>query len=283
MWSWTKLSSLKWEDAWSERIAGNPNAVIEHIKGGKSIRITVYTETEDDALTLKDYFGGSIREVKTKDWIASQSQANRPPLKIRDKLVITEQTAAEKLDELRRSFPGRQIISLPAEMAFGTGDHATTSSCLRLICDFAKERKGSAWTMTDIGCGTAVLAIAALKLGASHATAFDFDPVAVEVAGSNAQRNDIRQELSLFQADVFEWKPRKDECADLVAANLYSTILQKSFPVIVRAMKPGARLIVSGILASQWDEIRAAAEQHGLVLLKVIRKGKWVTALASHA
>lgn len=58
IWSWNKLSPAKWEDAWSERIAGNPNASITIIKGGKTIRITVYCDHEEDALTLKEYFGG---------------------------------------------------------------------------------------------------------------------------------------------------------------------------------------------------------------------------------
>lgn len=66
-WSWNKLSAAKWEDAWSERIAGNPNAVITQIKGGKTIRIVVYCDTEQDALILKEHFGGSVREVKTQD------------------------------------------------------------------------------------------------------------------------------------------------------------------------------------------------------------------------
>ena len=132
-WSWNKLSPAKWEDAWSERIAGNPNASITIIKGGKTIRITVYCDHEEDALTLKEYFGGTVREIKTRDWVAAQSREERAPLKIRDALVITEQSSPEKLAALRKQFPARHILSVPAEMAFGTGDHATTSTCLRFI------------------------------------------------------------------------------------------------------------------------------------------------------
>ena len=88
-WSWNKLSAAKWEDAWSERIAGNTNAVITKIKGGKTVRITVYCDDEEDALALKKYFGGTVREIKTQDWVATQKREKRPPLKIRDALVIT--------------------------------------------------------------------------------------------------------------------------------------------------------------------------------------------------
>ncbi|MDH3067883.1 50S ribosomal protein L11 methyltransferase [Akkermansia sp. N21169] len=279
MWSWSKLSAAKWEDAWNERISGNPNAVIESFKGGKSIRITVYCETEDDAITLKNYFGGSIREIKTTDWVASQARAKRPDLKIRDNLVITEQVEAKELAKLVRQYPKRAILSIPAEMAFGTGDHATTSTCLRAISDFAKEHKTSPWTITDIGCGTAVLAIAAIALGAEHATAFDFDPIAVDVSRTNAERNHIsEQKLEIFQADVFEWVPTPSQQGDIVVANLFSTILQKAFPRIICAMKPGSSLVISGILTSQWDETCETANKNGLVFDKVITKGKWTTA-----
>ena len=281
-WSWNKLSPAKWEDAWSERIAGNPNASITIIKGGKTIRITVYCDREEDALTLKQYFGGTVREIKTRDWVAAQNREERAPLRIRNSLVITEQSSAEKLAALQQQFPGRRILSVPAAMAFGTGDHATTSTCLRFIADFAQSRKETAWTMTDIGCGTAVLAIAALKLGAEHATAFDFDPMAVEVARHNMERNAVTAEqLDLFVGDVFEWTPAARQKGNLVVANLFSTILQKAFPHIIAAMKKDAVLVISGILASQWEETKAAAEHHGLSFDRVIKRGKWVTAKGS--
>lgn len=280
-WSWSKLSSIKWEDAWCERIAGNPNAVIEHIKGGKTIRIIVYTDSEDDANFLKNYFGGSVRAVKTQEWLSSQKN-NRPPLRIRSNLVITEKSTQQDLKELQKEYPKRSILSIPAEMAFGTGDHATTSTCLRLLCDFAKKNKTTHWNITDIGCGTAVLALAALKLGASHATAFDFDPIAIDVAKSNAIRNNcLPDRLELFQADVFTWQPSEKNKADLVVANLFSSILQQAFPVIIKTMKPDAELIISGILATQWEETKKAAEKQGLTFSQIIKKGKWITAQAS--
>lgn len=278
-WSWNKLSAAKWEDAWSERIAGNPNASITIIKGGKTIRITVYCDQEEDALILKEYFGGTVREIKTRDWVAAQNREERAPLRIRNALVITEQSSPEKLAALRKQFPGRQILSVPAEMAFGTGDHATTSTCLRFICDVARSRKGTIWSMTDIGCGTAVLAMAALKLGAEHATAFDFDPMAIEVARHNMERNGVTgEQLDLFVGDVFTWKPSEHQKGDLVVANLFSTILQKAFPHIIAAMKKNAVLVISGILASQWEETKTAAERHGLSFDRVIKRGKWITA-----
>ena len=111
-WSWNKLSAAKWEDAWSERIAGNPNAVITKIKGGKTVRITVYCDDEEDALALKKYFGGTVREIKTQDWVATQKREKRPPLKIRDTLVITEQSSPENLAALQK-WLSEQETTLP--------------------------------------------------------------------------------------------------------------------------------------------------------------------------
>lgn len=283
-WSWTKTTAAKWERAWTERLEGNPNASIEKNKGGKTIRITIYCDCEDDALFLKENLGGRVAEIHIQDWVAAQNRCERAPLKIRNSLIITEQNSPQQLEKLQTQYPKRKIITVPAEMAFGTGDHATTSSCLRYLSDFAHTQKGNQWTMTDIGCGTAVLAIAALKLGASHATAFDFDPQAVLVSEQNMDRNHIsKDDLDLFVGDVFEWEPQEKQKGNLVIANLFSTILQKAFPRIIPAILPGGTLIISGILATQWEETKAAAESHGLIFDNVIKRGKWVTARASLA
>ena len=84
-------------------------------------------------------------------------------IKVRDAILLTAETDATKIKALRLSHPQRKIISIPPEMAFGTGDHATTSTCLRLLVDVARARKGTDWTVADLGTGTGVLAIAALE------------------------------------------------------------------------------------------------------------------------
>lgn len=277
MWCWSKLSAKKWVDAWEERVAGNPNAVITEIKGGKTVRISVYCETESDALCLKNYFGGSVRETSSCDWVATQSDTPRKPLVIRDRLLIAEARSESEAEEYRNRYPEREVLFIPAEMAFGTGEHATTSTCLRLLCDFARTHKGSRWTMIDAGCGTGVLALAAVKLGATAADAFDFDEKAVEASLKNRERNGVSPDLlSIACRDVFQWEPT--ESADFVAANLFSTILQRAFPRLKAAMKTDGVLVVSGILNTQWEETLQAAEAVGLVCDHVVRRGKWTTA-----
>ena len=275
---WSKLSAATWIDAWEERFSGNPNLVIEYVKGGRSIRLRLYCQTRQEAEKIVSLFGGSIRTVTSSDW-------NKPveppkPVKVRDVFLLTAETRPKPLAALQKAHPRRSIIVIPPEMAFGTGDHATTSTCLRLLVDVARSRRQENWTVADLGTGTGVLAIAAQKLGAAETFACDFDPFAVSIAARNIERNDTR-DITVKQQDVLKWKPRK-KGYDVVLANLFSTVLIEAWPVIARSLAPKGDLIVSGILATQaWDVFTAAAA-HGIGFPQVVKKGKWVTARGGH-
>jgi ribosomal protein L11 methyltransferase len=277
MFLWSKLSPAKWVDAWEDRFAGNPNVVIEYIKGGKSVRVQVFCGTREEAEAIVEQFGGSVREVASSEW-------NKPvpaprPLKVRDVLLITSESREAELEALRGKHPQRHVISIPPEMAFGTGDHATTSTCLRLLVDIARERRAD-WTVADLGTGTGLLAIASRKLGSGPVFACDFDPFAVAVAARNAQRNRASQ-IELKELDILEWDPPAGGY-DVVLANIFSTVLIRAWPVIARSLAPGGDLVVSGILASQAWEVFTAAASEGLGFPQVITKGKWVTARGGH-
>jgi ribosomal protein L11 methyltransferase len=278
MFVWSKLSAAKWMDAWEERFAGNPNLVIELIKGGKSIRIRLFCNTQKEADAVVERFGGTVRQMANAEW--NKPVAPPRPLKVRDVFVLTAENRPKELETLKKANPKREIIVIPPEMAFGTGDHATTSTCLRLLVDVARKRKGTDWTVADLGTGTGVLAIAARKLGSGETFACDFDPFAVEVARRNLERNGT-PEVLMQEQDVLKWKPRK-KGYDVVLANLFSTVLIEAWPVIAKSLAPGGDLIVSGILGTQaWDVFTAAAGS-GLGFTKVVRKGKWVTAHGGH-
>lgn len=278
MFVWSKLSGSQWMDAWEERFSGNPNLVIELIKGGKSIRLQLYCDTRQEADAVTERFGGSVRQLAKAEWAKPVPPPR--PVKVRDALLVTAETRAKELAALGQANPGRQLIVIPPEMAFGTGDHATTATCLRLLVDVARERRGSAWTVADLGTGTGLLAIAARKLGSGPVFACDFDPFAVAVAGQNLRRNEV-DGVSLKEQDVLKWKPRRSGYS-VVLANLFSTVLIEAWPVIARTLAPGGDLIVSGILASQAWEVFTAAAASGLGFHQVVRKGKWVTARGRH-
>ncbi|MFU8894408.1 MAG: 50S ribosomal protein L11 methyltransferase [Luteolibacter sp.] len=277
MYLWSKLSSARWHDAWDERFSGNPNFVLEYLKGGKSLRVKLYCEKEKDARDVVARFGGTFRKVASGEW---KKPVELPrPVKVRDAFLVTAESTPAGLAALRKANSGRDVISIPPEMAFGTGDHATTATCLRLLVDAARARKG-AWTCADLGTGTGLLAIAAAKLGANEVLACDFDPFAVRAAARNAKRNG-QPGIVVREQDVLKWKPRKSGY-DLVLANLFSTVLIEAWPVIAKSLASGGDLIVSGILADQaWDCFTAAAS-NGLGFTQVVRKGKWVTARGGH-
>jgi len=278
MFVWSKLSAAKWMDAWEERFAGNPNLVIEFLKGGKSIRLRLFCHTEKDVRAIVEQFGGSVRHMTDHEW--NPIVAPPRPVKVRDILVLTAATRPDEIAAIQQAHPKRHIISIPPEMAFGTGDHATTSTCLRLLVDVARERQGTRWTVADLGTGTGVLAIAARKLGAGATFACDFDPFAVAAAARNAIRN-ATPEILTKEQDVLKWRPRQTGY-HVVMANLFSSVLIEAWPVIAQSLAPGGDLIVSGILATQAWGVFTAAASNGLGFTQVIRKGKWVTARGGH-
>jgi ribosomal protein L11 methyltransferase len=170
------------------------------------------------------------------------------------------------------------MLIIPAAMAFGTGDHATTSACLRLVSDFAAQAAPGSWENLDLGTGTGILAFAARILGAARCDAWDYDPACVRAVKENARINQIRKVIAA-RVDVTEWTPSRQW--DLVTANLYSDMLLKVSGRIASAVRPGGRLILSGMLATQAEETLAVFRGHGIQFLRVVKRGKWVSGLGA--
>jgi len=214
-------------------------------------------------------FGGEIRDLSrsTADWV--RSVVLKKPISIRGRLRIVnnEPTPGTVYDS--------NTIYIPANLAFGTGDHATTAGCLRLLTDIAP--KTGDWDFLDAGTGTGILAIAALRLGAKKALGFDFDATAIRVAKTNALLNKA-EGLKLIRADVLKYKLTGS--FDVVAANLYGDLFRKAAPRLWPAIKPHGRLIVSGLMRDQVESVcEKIRELGGQIELKRTR-GKWVTMLA---
>jgi len=268
---WKKLASAKWEDAWVERLTflGPTRLAIVSLPNRKSLRIEAHNVTPREAKELVAQFGGTIHKVADKPVLQPPP---RKPLVIRDRLIVVESTeAAAKLGS------DRPMIIIPAAMAFGTGDHATTASCLRLLCDVAREQNGAAWDFLDLGTGSGILAIAARKLGAKKVEACDFDPHAVRTAKENVTVNNARP-LPVKKTDVLQWTPERTW--DVVAANLFSQVLIAASRSIAAAVRPEGLLVLSGILRAQEAEVVATFAPCGFEFERAVRKGKWVTLLA---
>ncbi len=276
MLTWKKLASSKWEDAWVERLSflGPERLAITALAGKKTIRIEAYALTERESRDLVKQFGGTARKLKGAG-LLSPKQEPRKPISIRSRLLVVS-SKAEKL-AAEKAFPKRSIVAIPAAMAFGTGEHATTAGCLRFLADIAAELGGSPWEMLDLGTGSGILAIAGKALGAKRVDAFDFDPHAVRTTRENIELNEVKG-VVVKKGDVTQWDPPRQW--DLVAANLFSEVLIRSASTIAKATRPGGRLIFSGVLREQEEETVKAFNKVGFKVEAVARKGKWVAALA---
>jgi ribosomal protein L11 methyltransferase len=267
---WRKLSSEKWIDSWQERLAflGPERLVITQIANTRRMRLEIFDITSEESEVLRKHLGGEIRDLNypNADWV--QSFILKKPISIRGRLrIVNVEPASGALDA--------DTIYIPANLAFGTGEHFTTAGCLRLLVDIAP-RSGD-WNFLDAGTGTGILAIAACKLGASQVLAFDVDATAVRIAKSNASINRVRG-LRVTRADVL--KHHTEQSFDIVAANLCGDLFCSAAPNLWPAMKPTGRIIISGVMRDQVEAVvKVIGHMNGQIESMRVR-GKWVTLLA---
>ena len=271
MFRWTRQSTEAMEEIWHLRLATiDPESVVMLTRpGSKGLTIHVFGDQKTTAMLKKD-FGGKVTRL-SKEILTNNSQQPRAAISIRGRLRIHSDTASLAGDPQ----PDRAIL-LPAGMAFGTGDHATTATCLRLLCDIAPSLSPN-WTSLDAGTGTGILAIAAEKLGAASVEAFDFDPVCIRVAKENVHANRCKK-IDLSVADA--QRVGKFQKADVVLANLYSELLIASSPGLLKKLRPDGWFIFSGVLKTQIAEVCTALQNLGLAKPKVVTRGKWCAGIA---
>lgn len=218
-----------------------------------------------------------FKAIQQANWAEAWKQ-HYQPIAVGERLMIVPAW-------LEQPTGGRIPIRIDPGMAFGTGTHPTTQLCL-LALEHAASEAGASWEAIDLGCGTAILAIAALKLGARHALGVDIDPEAVQAAEENASTNGVTAHLELglgslaeIQAGAFSIQK-----AHIVLANILA-------PVLIRLLGEGLGdllaergvLILSGILQEQADEVQTAAENYGLRLISRQQSGDWVALSVSKA
>jgi ribosomal protein L11 methyltransferase len=202
--------------------------------------------------------------VDDQDWLAEWKKGYEP-VKIGERLLICP---SWKRDQTVES--DRLVVQIDPGMAFGTGTHETTRGCLELL---EKYWRGGA--LLDVGTGTGILAIAAIKLYPdARVIGFDVDPEAVEVARENAGINNVAEDLEI---EVNKLASYEGQEFDLALANLTADViipLASDFPGV---LKPKGNLIVSGILREQGDEVLAALTEQRFALIESKPDGEWVT------
>ena len=163
----------------------------------------------------------------------------------------------------------RTVITMDPGMAFGTGTHETTSLCLEVLDSRVKGGE----RMLDIGTGSGILAIAALKLGAAEAEGVDIDPMCVRTAGENAQRNGVQDRFKVLVGDLSD---KATGVYNIITANIVASAILSLAPHVPALMAPSAVFIASGIIDTRKDEVLEGLRAAGLDPFEVHEKRGWV-------
>ena len=272
MYIWRKRVRSDWLRLRSEELNGRFGGALAIVErpGKRQIALQVSCPTARQARSLVLEFGGKAEKLP-RDWLHDfAKRAQRKPLRIGSRLII------RSTPEQKGPADSVRTLIIPAEAAFGTGEHATTAMCLRLLERHTRQRPPG-WTMLDAGTGSGILALAARCLGAGRVVAIDNDPVACAVARRNARANGVRN-IEFRASDVLKLKP--SEKFDIITANLFSEILITALPGWSRSLRRGGFVILSGILRSQESAVVSALRQNGFALQETRRRGKWMALLA---
>lgn len=233
-------------------------------------------EALDDLKNFMDIGEATIEESQTedKDWINNWKQYFHQ-FYVDDILIVPswEEVKAEDKDKM--------ILHIDPGTAFGTGMHETTQLVIRQLKKYVTPDT----EMLDVGTGSGILGIVALKLGAKHVLGTDLDPCAVPAVAENKEANQIVDEtFDMVIGNIIDDKAIQDQVGyekyDIVTANILADVLIPLTPVIVNQMKKGAYYITSGILDVKEEVVVEAVKAAGLTVVEVTHQGEWVSVTA---
>ena len=233
-------------------------------------------EALDDLKNFMDIGEATIEESQTedKDWINNWKQYFHQ-FYVDDILIVPswEEVKAEDKDKM--------ILHIDPGTAFGTGMHETTQLVIRQLKKYVTPDT----EMLDVGTGSGILGIVALKLGAKHVLGTDLDPCAVPAVAENKEANQIVDEtFDMVIGNIIDDKAIQDQAGyekyDIVTANVLADVLIPLTPVIVNQMKKGAYYITSGILDVKEEVVVEAVKATGLTVVEVTHQGEWVSVTA---
>ena len=218
----------------------------------------------------------TIEESQTEDvdWVNNWKQYFHQ-FYIDDILVIPSWENVEAKDS------DKMVIHIDPGTAFGTGMHETTQLCIRQLKKYVTEDT----EILDVGCGSGILGMLALKFGAKHSVGTDLDPCAIDATYENMDNNGIsRDQYEVMIGNIIDDKAIQDQAGyekyDIVTANILADVLIPLTPVIVNQMKKGAYYITSGILDVKEEVVVEAVKAAGLTVVEVTHQGEWVSVTA---
>lgn len=171
--------------------------------------------------------------------------------------------------------PHEEVVLLDSNMAFGTGEHETTSMCVELMQEYITPDS----VCIDVGCGSGILGISAIKLGAAKAYLTDIDPIAVESATHNAILNGAAEKTVVAHSNLLE---NTEVQGDIMMANITGEVLKMLAPSIPKNLKKDGVLILSGIIENRLEMVKSAYEAVGMKVILEKRKGEWFALVLKH-
>jgi ribosomal protein L11 methyltransferase len=291
---WHRTAKIRWVKANEELLQAHVHGqlVIVRRPRRKLLQLEIACSSRKASRALVADFGGRIEKLQ-RNWLERFARDDSKPIEIGRRLIVTKPVDERRGGSVhcpqriavRRARPDARraahttariretrLLVIPASIAFGTGEHATTAMSLRLLEELTRYWKPG-WAIEDLGTGSGILALAANRFGAGRILGLDVDPAAIATAKSNAQLNKIRG--ATFQlADVRKWKSAQE--TRVITANLYSDLLIEILPKLRRS----GWLILSGILRSQETEFAGALRRNKIKAIGLRRRGKWIAILA---
>ena len=230
----------------------------------------------DEVSSYMDIGEGSIEQSQTedKDWINNWKEYFHQ-FYVDDILIVPS------WEEVKEEDKGKMILHIDPGTAFGTGMHETTQLCMRQLKKYVNKDT----QILDVGTGSGILSIAALKLGAEHAVGTDLDPCAISAVKENLEANEVPvTDMDMILGNIIDDKEIQDEVGyekyDIVVANILADVLIPLTPVILHQMKKGGLYITSGIIDDKEESVVAAVKAAGLEVVEVTHQGEWVSVTA---
>jgi ribosomal protein L11 methyltransferase len=205
--------------------------------------------------------------IEDQDWMNSW-KVHYKPIQIGEKLMVVPSW-------IEMDTKGRVALRIDPSMAFGTGTHPTTQLCLEMVEKYVTP----GIRVMDVGCGSGILSIAAVKLGAQSALGVDIDPLSVKATQENSEMNFVTESIRVEQGSVTELLSGQfgETQAPLVLANILAPVIIRLFAAgLNRLVAPGGTLVLSGILDHQADDVRKTAEAAGMKFIELRQSLDWV-------
>ena len=263
-------SGIKFASIDDEGHAGGPVRVFGYIPVDDKLEVTrqklengLWHLGQIQPLPMPQY-----RPIEDQDWMTAWKKHYHPIAVGKKILILPAWIEQEETD--------RVVVRIDPSMAFGTGTHPTTQLCLEMVEEYCQH----GIDVIDVGCGSGILSIAAIKLGAKKALAVDIDPLSVKATKENSEANGVLKSIEIGEGSVEEVLNDKFSIrsAPLVLANILAPVIIKLFSQGLRNLTAAnGILVLSGILEEQESNVLLAAEKYGLRLLQRKQMGDWVS------